>query len=183
MGGRWLCGCVPCLQPTVVRSVAAACCRVLCAPLLSDVQLGSKLAKGAMRSGKEEAQRATRLPPRTSICRHPPSHAHLSTVSPALQYGHVLRSRIHAADWCIYLKGGSSYFVVAENTIFDCGSSGFAAGEGVQYMLQRAPPWAAGVHAAAPACSSLARSHAALHARCPCSSHPACRGEPWPAIN
>lgn len=47
-----------------------------------------------------------------------------------LQYGHVLRSKLHWASWCIYFKGGSSYIIVAQNEIYDCGESGFAAGQG-----------------------------------------------------
>ncbi len=59
----------------------------------------------------------------------------------AVQYGHILGSRIHnAGDWCLYLKGGSAYFTVAQNEIYDCGTGGVTAGQGtgLQFMT---PPW------------------------------------------
>jgi len=59
----------------------------------------------------------------------------------AVQYGHFLNNRIHnAGDWCMYLKGGSAYFLVAQNEFYDCGAGGFTAGQGtgLQYMQ---PPW------------------------------------------
>ena len=48
----------------------------------------------------------------------------------AVQWGHVINSAIHFAGWCIYTKGGSAYFVVSGNEIYDCGESGFSAGQG-----------------------------------------------------
>ena len=58
----------------------------------------------------------------------------------AVQYGHILGSRLHSAGWCVYQKGGSAYHLVAGNEIFDCGESGYAAGQGTgfEYMV---PPW------------------------------------------
>lgn len=58
----------------------------------------------------------------------------------AVQYGHILGSRLHAAGWCAYHKGGSAYHLVAGNEIYDCGESGYAAGQGTgfEYMT---PPW------------------------------------------
>ncbi len=59
----------------------------------------------------------------------------------AVQYGHVLGSRIHnAADSCIYVKGGSADLLIEANEIYDCGNAGFLAGQGTgfQYMV---PPW------------------------------------------
>lgn len=59
----------------------------------------------------------------------------------AVQYGHILRNRIHNADdWCIYLKGGSAHFRIEGNEIYDCGTGGLTAGEGsgFEYMVS---PW------------------------------------------
>jgi len=58
----------------------------------------------------------------------------------AVQYGHILNNRIHAADdWCIYLKGGSAYFVVEGNEIYDCGTGGFVAGQGTGFEYMTSP--------------------------------------------
>ena len=58
----------------------------------------------------------------------------------AVQYGHILNNRIHAADdWCIYLKGGSAYFVVDGNEIYDCGTGGFTAGQGTGFEYMTSP--------------------------------------------
>jgi len=59
----------------------------------------------------------------------------------AVQYAAIRNSRIHnAADWCIYVKGGSAYITVEGNRIFDCGTGGFTAGQGTgfEYMVS---PW------------------------------------------
>lgn len=58
----------------------------------------------------------------------------------ALQYGHVLKTKIWDAEWCIYLKGGSAYFILAGNTVYNCGSSGISVGQGTgfEYMIS---PW------------------------------------------
>lgn len=59
----------------------------------------------------------------------------------ATHYGHIVRNRIHdGGDWCIYLKGGSAGFLVEGNTIYDCGTGGFSAGQGsgFEYMVS---PW------------------------------------------
>lgn len=59
----------------------------------------------------------------------------------AVQYGHIVGNRIHrAADWCIYLKGGSAYFRVEGNEIYDGGTGGFTAGQGTgfEFMVN---PW------------------------------------------
>ncbi|HYO75692.1 MAG TPA: right-handed parallel beta-helix repeat-containing protein [Thermoanaerobaculia bacterium] len=59
----------------------------------------------------------------------------------AVQYGHAIGNRIwDAEDWCMYAKGGSAYFRVARNEIFQCGTGGFTAGQGTgfQYMVS---PW------------------------------------------
>lgn len=58
----------------------------------------------------------------------------------AVQYGHILDNRIHdAEDWCIYLKGGSAYFTVAGNEIYDCGTGGFSAGQGTGFEFMTSP--------------------------------------------
>ncbi len=58
----------------------------------------------------------------------------------AVQHGHVLDNRIHdSQDWCIYLKGGSAYFRVAGNEIYDCGTGGFTAGQGTGFEFMVAP--------------------------------------------
>lgn len=58
----------------------------------------------------------------------------------AVQYGHILNNRIHAADdWCIYLKGGSAYFRVEGNEIYDCGTGGFVAGQGTGFEYMTSP--------------------------------------------
>lgn len=59
----------------------------------------------------------------------------------AVQYGHITGNRLHDADdWCIYLKGGSAYFRIEGNEIYNCGTGGFTAGQGsgFEYM---ASPW------------------------------------------
>ncbi len=59
----------------------------------------------------------------------------------AVQYGHITGNRLHDADdWCIYLKGGSAYFRIEGNEIYNCGTGGFTAGQGTgfEYMVS---PW------------------------------------------
>lgn len=58
----------------------------------------------------------------------------------AVQYGHILDSQVHNANWCIYQKGGSAYHLVARTEIYDCGESGYAAGQGtgLEFMVS---PW------------------------------------------
>ena len=59
----------------------------------------------------------------------------------AVQYGHIVRSRIHnSQDWCAYAKGGSAQILVEGNEIYDCGTGGFTAGQGtgLEYM---SAPW------------------------------------------
>ncbi|HMZ06856.1 MAG TPA: S-layer homology domain-containing protein, partial [Anaerolineales bacterium] len=59
----------------------------------------------------------------------------------AVQYGHIIGNQIHdAGDWCAYAKGGSAYLLVERNTIYDCLTGGFTAGQGTgfQYMTS---PW------------------------------------------
>lgn len=59
----------------------------------------------------------------------------------AVQHGHFLNNRIHkAGDWCMYVKGGSAYFRMEGNELYDCGTGGFTAGQGTgfQFMVE---PW------------------------------------------
>jgi hypothetical protein len=59
----------------------------------------------------------------------------------AVQYGHFVGNRIHrAADWCMYLKGGSAYFRVEGNEFYDGGTGGFTAGQGTGFEFMT-PPW------------------------------------------
>ncbi len=59
----------------------------------------------------------------------------------AVQYGHIVRNRIHSArDWCLYLKGGSAYFRVEANEVYDCGTGGMTAGQGTGFQFMT-PPW------------------------------------------
>ncbi len=58
----------------------------------------------------------------------------------AVQYGHVVRTRIHnAEDWCMYAKGGSAYIRVEANEIFNCGTGGFTAGQGTGFEFMDTP--------------------------------------------
>ena len=57
----------------------------------------------------------------------------------ACQYGHIVGSRFHNADWVIYLKGGSAYFRVEANRIYDGGTCGFLAGMGTGFEFMSSP--------------------------------------------
>ncbi|MBI4908639.1 MAG: S-layer homology domain-containing protein [Acidobacteria bacterium] len=58
----------------------------------------------------------------------------------AVQYGHVLRNKVHrGVDWCLYLKGGSGYFRVEGNEFYDCGTGGFTAGQGTGFEFMTSP--------------------------------------------
>jgi hypothetical protein len=59
----------------------------------------------------------------------------------SVQFGHITHNQLHDADdWCIYLKGGSAYFRIEGNEIYNCGTGGFSAGQGTgfEYMVS---PW------------------------------------------
>ena len=59
----------------------------------------------------------------------------------AVQHGHIKGNKIYdAVDWCIYLKGGSAYFLIEGNEIYNGGTGGFTAGQGsgFEYMVS---PW------------------------------------------
>lgn len=58
----------------------------------------------------------------------------------AVNGGRIARNRIHdAADWCAYVKGGSADIMVEGNEIFDCGTGGFAAGQGTGLEFMESP--------------------------------------------
>lgn len=59
----------------------------------------------------------------------------------AVQYGHVVNSRIHnSGDDCFLFKGGTAYIRAEGNEIYDCGVTGISAGQGTgfEYMVS---PW------------------------------------------
>ena len=58
----------------------------------------------------------------------------------AVQYGHVVGSRIHrAGDWAMYVKGGSASLTVAGNEFYDAGTGGFTAGQGTGFEFMVSP--------------------------------------------
>jgi hypothetical protein len=58
----------------------------------------------------------------------------------AVQYGHVVGSRIHrAGDWAMYAKGGSAYLTITGNEFFDAGTGGFTAGQGTGFEFMVSP--------------------------------------------
>lgn len=57
----------------------------------------------------------------------------------AVRFGHIIDSKIHDANWCIYHKGGAAHHVIARNEIYDCGESGYSAGQGTGLEFMVAP--------------------------------------------
>lgn len=57
----------------------------------------------------------------------------------AVQYGHIVGNRLHNADWVAYLKGGSAYFRIEANEIYDGGTIGFTAGQGSGFEFMTSP--------------------------------------------
>ena len=58
----------------------------------------------------------------------------------AVQYGHIVRCKIHnSSDWGAYLKGGSAYWLIEGNEIYGCGTGGFTAGQGTGFQFMVAP--------------------------------------------
>ncbi len=58
----------------------------------------------------------------------------------AVQYGHVVGSRIHrSGDWAMYAKGGSASLIVAGNEFYDAGTGGFTAGQGTGFEFMVSP--------------------------------------------
>jgi hypothetical protein len=59
----------------------------------------------------------------------------------AVQYGHIVRSRIHdSQSWACYVKGGSAYITLEGNELYDAGEGGFTAGQGTGFEFM-VPPW------------------------------------------
>jgi hypothetical protein len=57
-----------------------------------------------------------------------------------VQYGHIVANKIHRAhEWCCYLKGGSAYFRVEGNELYDGGTGGFSAGQGTGFEFMVSP--------------------------------------------
>ena len=57
-----------------------------------------------------------------------------------VQYGHVHGCTLHHTQGgCIYLKGGSAYFRVEGNEIYDGGEGGFTAGQGTGLQFMQSP--------------------------------------------
>jgi len=57
-----------------------------------------------------------------------------------VQHGHIIGNTIHeAADWCTYVKGGSAYIRIEGNTIYNCGTGGFTAGQGSGFQFMTSP--------------------------------------------
>lgn len=58
----------------------------------------------------------------------------------SVQYGHIVRNRVHnAEDWCAYTKGGSAYLLVEGNRFYNCGTGGFTAGQGTGFEFISSP--------------------------------------------
>jgi len=58
----------------------------------------------------------------------------------SVQGGHFLNNKIHGSGGrCAYLKGGSAYFMISGNELWDCHEAGFQAGEGSNLNLMRSP--------------------------------------------
>lgn len=58
----------------------------------------------------------------------------------AVQYGHIVRNRIHDGDdWCMYVKGGSAYLRIEGNRLYNCGTGGFTAGQGTGFEYMQSP--------------------------------------------
>lgn len=57
-----------------------------------------------------------------------------------VEYGHIRGCRIHnAGEWCTLVKGGSAYFTIEENEIYDGNVGGFIAGNGSGFEFLVSP--------------------------------------------
>ncbi len=57
----------------------------------------------------------------------------------AVQYGHFINNDLHTAgQWCMYVKGGTSYLRVEGNEIHNC-QLGFAAGQSDNFPMMTSP--------------------------------------------
>gem|GEM_PF-736543 len=58
----------------------------------------------------------------------------------AVQYGHVVRNKLHdAGGWCVYVKGGSAGIQIEGNEIYNCAEVGFTAGQGTGFEFMVSP--------------------------------------------
>jgi len=58
----------------------------------------------------------------------------------AVQYGSILNSSIHdAGEDCVVLKGGTAYFRIEGNEVYDCGTIGLSAGQGTGFEFMVSP--------------------------------------------
>ena len=58
----------------------------------------------------------------------------------AVQYGNILNNRIHnSGDDCMVLKGGTAYFRIEGNEVYDCSVVGFSAGQGTGFEFMVSP--------------------------------------------
>ncbi|MCO5044116.1 MAG: right-handed parallel beta-helix repeat-containing protein [Kiritimatiellae bacterium] len=58
----------------------------------------------------------------------------------AVQYGHIVRSKIHQAnDWALYVKGGSAQILIDGNEVYDAGTGGITAGQGTGFEFMTNP--------------------------------------------
>ncbi len=64
---------------------------------------------------------------------------HSSVDYMVVQYGHFLNNRLHTAgQWCMYLKGGSSYLRIEGNELNGC-QLGFEAGQSANFAMMQSP--------------------------------------------
>lgn len=64
---------------------------------------------------------------------------HSSVDYMVVQYGHFINSRVHTAgQWCVYVKGGSSYLRFEGNELYGC-QLGFSAGQAANLAVMRSP--------------------------------------------
>lgn len=58
----------------------------------------------------------------------------------SVQYGHIRNCKIHRSGGrCMYLKGGSAYFLIDGNECYDCREAGIQAGESSNFAFMRSP--------------------------------------------
>ncbi|MBI5102082.1 MAG: right-handed parallel beta-helix repeat-containing protein [Nitrospirae bacterium] len=64
---------------------------------------------------------------------------HTSVDYMVVQYGHFFNNRLHTAgQWCMYLKGGSSYLRIEGNELHGC-QLGFEAGQAANFAVMVSP--------------------------------------------
>lgn len=58
----------------------------------------------------------------------------------AVQHGNILNNTIHdSGDDCMVLKGGTAYFRIEGNEVYDCSTVGFSAGQGTGFEFMVSP--------------------------------------------